>query len=90
MNNVIVICNVPHDIVPGVCILCERDRLLAQLTEARDKALEEIETLMSAVEGRHFSAIETAATERDKIRHGIKAALAMELRVAIHALKSRE
>lgn len=55
---------------------------------ARDAALDEIETLIGAVEGRHFSAIATAESEDDKRRHGTKVAFAMELRAAIRALKS--
>jgi hypothetical protein len=35
----------------------------------RDGVLDEIEKLIGAVEGRHFSAIETATSEDDKRRH---------------------
>jgi hypothetical protein len=44
MNKIIVICNVPHIIEPGICALCERDKaemqlsdLQAQLDEANGK-----------------------------------------------------
>ena len=36
VNTVTVICNEPHDITPGVCALCERDRLRAFCRELFD------------------------------------------------------
>ena len=62
---------------------------LARPSEAveRDAALDEVEKLIGAMEGRHFAAIETATSEEDKRRHGTKTAFAMELRAAIRALK---
>lgn len=36
MENITVICNVEHDITPGVCCFCERDKLTAQL-EAKER-----------------------------------------------------
>lgn len=54
----------------------------------RDAALDEIEKLIGAVEGRLFAAIGSTDSEDEKRRYGTKVAFAMELRAAIHALKA--
>ena len=38
MQKVIVLCNVPHIIEPGVCALCERDEAKAKLEAAEEMA----------------------------------------------------
>mgnify|MGYP001559254314 CR=1 FL=1 len=37
MENITVICNIEHDITPGVCCFCQRDKIAAQLEAVNER-----------------------------------------------------
>ena len=65
--------------------------LLEQMTgeliaSVRAEAMLQCADLADAASGRHFAEIPNAASEREKHKHGAKAAMAMEMAAAFRAL----
>ena len=71
MERVIVLCNVPHVIVRGVCALCERDKANAKIKAAEEMAKAATHFLSMRFE--IFPSV--SGKEECKALHGFEAAL---------------
>lgn len=47
MDKIVVICNIEHDVEPGICALCERDKAIEEL-EISANLLKKIQSGISA------------------------------------------
>ena len=74
MNNITIICNVEHDITPGVCALCERDELFKELQAWRaryQKYLCVFDAVMALTDAENQLSCIPPGPERDELQNTI-------------------